>query len=181
MYNAEFIGDETESLPQTVSALLEKIQASRLALEALIEPLSETQLITPEAESGWSVKDQMAHIAIWEGGMDGLLHGRPRFGTMGLDDEAVATHDMDSLNDILIERSRKQSLAEVRRFFKEAHQQLVATLSQLSDEDLLKSYGHYQPDQIGEFTRKPIINWIVANTYDHYAEHYVIIEKLYAK
>ncbi|MCB0193755.1 MAG: ClbS/DfsB family four-helix bundle protein [Anaerolineae bacterium] len=178
MYNAQFIGDETESLPRTVSALLEKIQASRLALEALIEPLSETQLITPEAESGWSVKDQMAHIAIWESGINGLLHGRPRFGTMGLDHETVATHNTDRLNDILIERSREQSLAEVVRFFKESHQKLVATVSQLSDEDLLKPYGYYQPDQTGEFTRKPIINWIVGNTYDHYAEHYAIIEKL---
>ncbi|MCB9079110.1 MAG: ClbS/DfsB family four-helix bundle protein [Anaerolineaceae bacterium] len=177
MYNAELLGNHSESYPATVADLLAKIRADRLALEALIDQLSETQLLTPAADTGWSVKDQMAHIAIWESGIDGLLQGRSRFGTMGLDEADVATHNTDGLNDILIERSRQQSLAEVITFFNDSHRQLVATLGHLSDEDLLKPYGHYQPDQSGDYTDRPVIHWIAGNTYEHYAEHYPLIEK----
>ena len=178
MYSTELIGDNTSSLPITVAELLEKMHTSRSTLEALIEQLSEVQLTTPEADNGWSIKDQLAHIAIWESGIDGLLQGRSRFGTMGLDEATVAANDVDELNDILIERSRQQSLTEVVAFFKESHRRLLATLLNLADDDLLKPYSHYQPDQPGEFTDSPIINWIAGNTYEHYAEHYSIIEKV---
>lgn len=178
MYKAELLGHKSEPYPATVAELLEKIHAGRSALEALIDRLSETQLLTPTADTGWSVKDQLAHIAIWESGIDGLLRGRSRFGTMGLDETDVATHDTDGLNDILIERSRRQSLAEVVTFFNDSHRQLVATLGNLADEDLLKPYRYYQPDQSGDFTDRPVINWIAGNTYEHYAEHYPLIEKL---
>lgn len=178
MYNAELLGNRSESYPATVAELLEKIRSDRSALEALIGQLSETQLLTPAADTGWSVKDQMAHIAIWESGIDSLLQGQSRFGTMGLDEADVETHDTDGLNDILIERSRRQSLAEVVSFFSDVHRQLMATLGALADEDLLKPYGYYQPDQSGDFTDRPVINWIAGNTYEHYAEHYPLIKKL---
>lgn len=177
MYSAELIDDNTSS-PTTVAELLEKIQASRSVLEASVEQLSEVQLTTPEVGDGWSIKDQLAHIAIWESGVDGLLQGRSRFETMGLDEATVAANDVDELNDILIERSRQQSLAEVMTLFKDSHRRLLATILNLADDDLLKTYGHYQPDQPGEFSNRPIINWIANSTYEHYAEHYPIIEKV---
>ena len=180
MYNAELIGNKPDSLPATVAELLENICSSRSALEALIDQLSEAQLLTPATDTGWSVKDQMAHIAIWESGIDGLLQRRSRFGAMGLDEADVATHDIDGLNDILIERSRRQSLAEVVTFFNDSHRQLMATLGALADEDLFNPYRHYEPDQLGDFTDRPVINWIAGNTYEHYAEHYPLIEKLLA-
>ena len=48
------------------TTLLNTIQSEYAHFESLIAPLSEEQLCTPTFEGGWSIKDIMAHIAIWE-------------------------------------------------------------------------------------------------------------------
>ena len=55
---------------------------------------------------------------------------------------------------------------------------MLTTLAGLSDEDLFKTYSYYQPDEPGDDSGDPILNWIMGNTYEHYAEHQAWIEAL---
>src|SRR5215470_767962 len=48
------------------TTLLNTIQTEYAQFESLIAPLSETQLCTAPFEGEWSIKDIMAHIAVWE-------------------------------------------------------------------------------------------------------------------
>lgn len=46
--------------------LLQVIKRDRGRLDALIGSLSETQILATELDAGWSVKDVVAHISVWE-------------------------------------------------------------------------------------------------------------------
>jgi hypothetical protein len=48
------------------TTLLDTIQKEHARFEAIVAPLNEEQLCSPTLEGQWSVKDIMAHIAVWE-------------------------------------------------------------------------------------------------------------------
>jgi hypothetical protein len=168
------MSDETR--PQTKSELLARMAEAGAALEQTLSQLSEAQLTSVDTQSGWAIKDHLAHLAAWEIGIAALLQRQPRWEAMGLDEATVASHETDDLNDIVYRQNKDRSLAEVRAYFHDAHQQMLAALDRLSDEDLLKTYSHYQPDEPGDDSGDPILNWIMGNTYEHYAEHQAWIE-----
>lgn len=47
--------------------------------------------------------------------------------------------------------------------------------------DLFRTYSYFQPDEPGEDSGRPIIAWIIGNTYEHYDEHRAWIEELIAR
>ena len=168
----------TEPLPRDKAQLLERIQRARAALEQTISQLSAAQLVAPGPYEGWSVKDHLAHLAIWEQGLAALLQGRPRYAAMHVDEETYLSADTDGLNAIIYQHNKDRSLAEVLAAFRQAHQQTLAALAGLTDADLFKTYSHYQPDEPGEDSGEPILRWIAGNTYEHYAEHQAWIQAL---
>src|SRR5258706_2365113 len=66
--------------PKDKTELIERIRQEYAALERTIGELHEEQM-TAKPESGWSVKDNLAHIAAWQGILR-LFHigGRPLAG-----------------------------------------------------------------------------------------------------
>jgi hypothetical protein len=48
------------------TTLLNTIQTEYAHFESLVAPLNETHLCTAPFEGEWSIKDIMAHIAVWE-------------------------------------------------------------------------------------------------------------------
>jgi hypothetical protein len=52
----------------------------------------------------------------------------------------------------------------------------LAALSRLSDADLKKPYSHYQPSDPDQ--KRPVLDWVGGNTYEHYAEHIAWINQL---
>ena len=169
--------NESEALPRDKAELLERIQRTRAALERAIGQLSEAQLVAPGAASGWSVKDHLAHLAVWEQGLTALLQGRPRPAAMEVD-EATYLRSEDALNALIYQRNKDRSLAEVLAAFRQAHDQVLAALAGLTDADLFKTYSHYQPNELGEDSGEPILKWVAGNTYEHYAEHHAWLRAL---
>ena len=53
----------------TKRKLLELIKNERTKLEDRLDQISPEDKVTPGVENGWSVKDIMAHICVWEGKM----------------------------------------------------------------------------------------------------------------
>ncbi len=155
-----------------------RIERARMSLDNVIGSLSDDQVVAPSADGGWSVKDHLAHLTAWEAGIAALLQRRPRYSAMQLDTETYFNNDADGLNEIIYQQTSGRSLEEVRAAFTEAQHELVDALARLTDIDLLKTYSHYQPDEPGEDSGEPIVNWIAGNTYDHYDEHRAMIEAL---
>src|SRR6476659_6259846 len=101
-----------ETMPRNKAELIERIESARAELERLIAPLSEEQLTRPGPE-GWSIKDHLAHLALWRKSLIALLAGRNRVEAIGLDPAGEGRQDIDAINARLYERERDRPLAEV--------------------------------------------------------------------
>ena len=164
-----------QTLPQTKAELLERMAQGRTALEQALSQLNEVQLTTRKDQNGWSIKDHLAYMAVWEIGIAALLQRRPRWEAMGLDEATVSDHETDDLNDLIYRQHQDRPLAEVSAYFEEAHRQLLAVLDRLSEAELFQPYTYYDKSKT-DGDNRPIINWIIGNTYEHYAEHQAWIE-----
>lgn len=148
-------------------ALVRRLRESRAKLEETVGRLSDARMARPGPD-GWSAKDHLAHVAIWEESLLALLEGRDREAAMGL--EPTPTWDLDAANAAIYERHRGLSLSTVRDLSQETHARVLAALARLTDADLLRPYAHYQPND-PPHNPKPVIGWIDGNTWEHYAEH----------
>ena len=52
--------------PADKAALLANIQAGYDQLEALLASLSEEQMLIPGVNGSWSIKDNLAHLTVWQ-------------------------------------------------------------------------------------------------------------------
>jgi hypothetical protein len=119
---------------------------------------------------GWTVKDHLVHIAAWEHSLLALIEGRDRLAAMGL--HHLESEDTDAVNEVLWNKHRDEPAEDALRYFRESHEQLMAALRKLSSADLQLGYVHYQPDTAGDpDDDKPVIGWVMDNTYGHYEEH----------
>jgi hypothetical protein len=155
--------------PRTVAELLARIEAGWTALNDLVGRLDEAQLTAPGAD-GWSIVDHLAHLAAWERSVIGLLRGQPRHAAMGIDRDTYE-RGFDAANAAIQARSAGRSLADVRAEVAATHQEVLALLAGLTDADLVRTYSSFQPNEPGEDSGAPVLNWIAGNTYDHYREH----------
>jgi hypothetical protein len=154
----------TESRPSKLQ-LMERIEGGWAELDRLQAALDDAANPEP-AGGGWSLKDHLAHIAVWELSLVALLTGDDREAAVGVPAHAT---DTDSINAIIHERLRGLTAAEVRALLRGTRAQLRDALAPLTDADLVRPYSHYQPHEEGE--NRPVIGWILGNTADHVAEH----------
>jgi uncharacterized protein (TIGR03083 family) len=149
-----------------------------ILLQATLEALTEERMTERTDAAGWTVKDHLAHLAVWETGIIALLRREPRYAAMGVDLETVQHDDEDEFNEILRARYESATLAEVRDRLRRTHDGLAAVVDSLDPEELLKGYSHYQPDEPGDDTGEPVLRWVIGNSSGHYLEHLPWIQKL---
>ncbi len=135
------------------------------ALEEAIANLSAEQMSAPGA-GGWSVKDNLAHLTAWEQFMLGCyLQGRPAHEAMGMDEATFRAADEDGLNDITYRRNRDRPVADVVADWRRSHRALVDYLWSVPFDGLMKPLDPDDPE------KRPVIGWVIGNTYEHYQEH----------
>ena len=162
---------ENETYPGSTAELLDLIQRSWDDLWATIDGLTPAQMEIPDT-GGWSIKDNLAHLTVWERYM--VLHylqGRPAGEAMGLDEATVQSH-YDEINAAIHERNRDRSLDEVTRMARAIHQEVVDYLAAVSFETLMRQKDDDDPE------KRPLLAWVAGNTYEHYDEHLDAIRAL---
>jgi Protein of unknown function (DUF1706) len=111
-------------------------------------------------ESGWSVKDLVAHVATYEGWMAMLLNaGGPNI------PHVVDAMTQDERNAWVFEQNRGRAVEDVLMRSREAFRELVAAVEALPAEDLVA---------VGRFEwagRKPVCELIPRESYLHYEDH----------
>lgn len=138
--------------------LLVRVREARARLDAALGGLSEEDATRVGLTSEWSVKDCLAHIAMWEREgvrvLQDIFAGtyRPRY-----DDETIERRNRES-----VAEWRGRSYSEVSGELKEAHAEFVALLEGL-------------PEEVDE--RTPGYKFIAGVTFDHMAHHAAQIEK----
>lgn len=158
--------------------LLERINRSYAALEAVINPLDDGQL-SRRGPQGWSIKDHLAHLAVWELGIAWLLQGRPRYAAMDVEGAIDQYTTMDDINELIYHRNLNLTADEAREKLRKTHQEMLEALEGLSDQDLFQPYLAFLP-QGDEGPQEPVLYWINGNTFEHFDEHRGYINKIIA-
>jgi hypothetical protein len=158
----------TENLP-TISELFVRIARGRADLEAWSVTLSEAELNAPRKD-GWSIKDHLVHLAMWELSTAALLRGESRYARMGIQ-PGEPIPDETALNAQIQSQYKNRSVEDALNLFHSAHMELLGELAKLSDADLQKPYSHFQPNDKDADDKNPILGWIIGNSYGHYEEH----------
>jgi hypothetical protein len=159
------------STPQSMTDLLARIRAEWSALLTVVEGLSAEQMATPDA-GGWSPKDNLAHLAAWEQWLLRYhLGGEPAHQVLQLDEATFDTFDETSINALLYERNRDRSVGSILSELKDTNNRVLATLERLSFDDLLAARYADDPQH------RPVLDWVIGNTYEHIHEHRQTIER----
>jgi hypothetical protein len=165
----------TNQLPRDKAELLAWIEREWVALGQSYAGLSDEQMSVPDT-GGWSIKDNLAHVTEWERFMRlAYLQGIPEPEAMGIDAETLAREDENGINAILFQRNRDRSVADVLVELDRSHQQVVTELEGMTFEEMMRPMNPEDPK------RRPLMLWIIGNTYEHYQEHRINVEKLTRK
>ncbi len=152
----------------TKAELLAKIAAGWDDLQSYLAGLDFEQVVAPSDPAGWTPKDHLVHLAIWEDSINALLDGKPRWEHMGVPQDLFERGEWDDVNAIIQQRYHDLPLGDVQQLFFDIHGRLVAKLEALSEADLARPYRDYQP---GSTDDTPIRYWFSTDTYAHYDEH----------
>ncbi|HEY7356374.1 MAG TPA: ClbS/DfsB family four-helix bundle protein [Ktedonobacterales bacterium] len=163
-----------ETMPETVEKdeLLRRIENGYKQFEAILAPLSAAQMMTPEVNGSWSVKDNLAHLTVWQdyllSQLQGILNNQepPEF-MPGLATE-------DEINERIYQQNKDRSLAEVQAAFRASYQRVLEAVQAMSAESL------NAPSPWSK-SGNPLWPFIVGNTYGHYEEHGGIIQRWLAR
>ncbi|MGH2493747.1 MAG: ClbS/DfsB family four-helix bundle protein [Ktedonobacteraceae bacterium] len=149
------------------TTLLDTIQTEYARFESLIAPLSETQLCATDSEGQWSIKDIMAHVAVWEQicarWLEEFLRGETPQPSERLDQHS---------NERIYRENRDRSLPEVRELMRSTHEQFLHQIDLLtqkfSEEDLNAAHRFAWTESWPGYS---LISAIADNSYEHYQDH----------
>ncbi len=147
------------------SHLIEAVTNGRQRFEATLSQLDEDQMTTPSLESGWSVKDVLAHIQVWETRMVSWLEDVQRGEIPQMLPSGMTWDDLDQMNEAIYLEYRDKPLVEVLAEFRQSFPKALELVKSISEEDLIN------PDRFEWREGKPLWFIVAANTFWHYEEH----------
>ena len=142
---------EMDDMSSDADTLVDQIERAYAELLRLYRSVPVAALIEPSLSNGWSVKDTLAHIAVWEWRCASLLDA-----ARDTDTPLKAMPDIDALNRESYEERKEWSWTEVEFDFRHAHQTLLKVIRELPFERLSDPF---------------IQQSIAEETWEHYAEH----------
>ena len=146
--------------------VLELIHREHEALLAVLELLTEAQLVESGVENGWSVKDILAHITAWEQKMVQWIEASLSGDVSKLSvPYGMTDDDVNQLNQQFYLANQNKPLPAVQATFAASFQQSLKMVETLTEADLLN------PDRFEWREGRPLWYLVAANTWEHYQEH----------
>jgi hypothetical protein len=163
--------DSEEPILTDPELLHSRIHEEWEALAAVVSALDEGHIVRRD-EGEWSVKDILAHIAAWEKFLiTNQFLGIPAADALCVAPEVLERAGEDEVNAILFERSRDRSLTDIQFDWYETHRWLMSELAKLVEAQLKMETLCFGAKP------RPLAQWIIFNTCDHYQEHRRSIER----
>lgn len=150
--------------PTTKTELLATIQTDYQALLDLVQRFSPVEQQTPGVNSEWAIKDVLTHLTAWEQ----LFLGWYQAGARGETPVTPAPghtwgwKSLGALNQRIYSEHKNESPTEAAQAFTTSHEQVVALIQTLSEEEL------FTPGRYGWLGKATVEASIRANTYNHY-------------
>lgn len=164
----------------TKAELMQHIERDWERLSALLDKLSPFQFTEIKNAEGWTVKDHVAHMAAWEKSAIAFLQSIPRHRGLGVPEDIYSSRDVERINADIYQTHADDPPEVVRARLIDTHQQMLQILSRLTDEDLMKPYSDYLPDERRDGEGPPAINFIYGATAHHFRTHQRWIEEMLA-
>ena len=138
--------------------------------EALLGGLSEDQLVAPELDMGWSVKDVVAHLMAWQRITNARLRAAlrdeaPDFGEWPEGLQPDSEEDLEAINAWIYKTYHDLSWGSVYQYWRSGYQRLLDT-AQAVPESILRESGRFAwlPDYP--------LSAVLDGTLEHHEEHY---------
>ena len=145
--------------------LLAEIQAERQSLEAVLAELSEDQMLVTGVLDDWTVKDLLAHIAVWEQRMVSWVAQALRGEVPEMLPPGMTWDDLDEWNEETYQKHRLRALEEVLVEFRQSYPQALQAAQGIEEQDLIDA------DRYPWREGRPLWMMVAANTSWHYKEH----------
>ena len=154
----------------TKATLFDKVSSGYNAFEKLLSPLTQAQMLVPEVNGGWSIKDNIAHITSWHQRLLELLQAAEQRRPPAKIPETLDDATVDQINEHFYQENKSLTLDVVLQRFRTSYIQVIATIQVLSDED-------FTDTQRFAWLEGTLLWQVVKdNTYGHYQEHAEIIQ-----
>ena len=140
------------------------MEAARGELQKVIDGLSDEELLAPGVVGGWSVRDVLQHISLWEAELVKLLVHLPQ-GRKPPGERYSGEVDIDKLNAKWHAETRDRPLEHVLTDFQAVRKQTVRRVEALADADLEVVKPH------SWLRGRPVWVWIADETWEHDREH----------
>lgn len=151
--------------------LLQNIQDSYAAFEAGLASLNAGQMTAPVLDGGWSVKDTLAHLAVWHRRALDLLDPVEPARVPGIPASGIEDTDINQFNARFYAAHKDLPLDEALAGFRESYRQLLTVVERMTEADLMSP--------LRDETR--FWQVVAGNTYDHYPEHLSAIRAAFAE
>ncbi|MGI8483815.1 MAG: DinB family protein [Thermomicrobiales bacterium] len=172
------MAESERTRPQDKAGLLANIDQSWHELQRTITRYSDDQLTGRRDAAGWSAKDHLAHVAIWERSTLELLRdGRPQHETLGVDlslYESSEESKFTKINAILQAGSADWPLARVKSELEAVHVPLVGLIEAMTPADLALPWSAFE----SRARETPALIVLDGDCTEHYDDHRRWIEEL---
>ncbi len=145
--------------------VLEEMQAGRAEFDALLAQLSDEQMCDAALDGGRSVKDVLAHIAVWERRCARWLEISMRGEVPERPEPGVTWDKIDDLNERDFLNTQNYTLQEARDAYRQSYRQLFDLVKSMPEEDFGMSH------RFSWWEGEPISTVIASNSFEHYREH----------
>ena len=151
--------------------LLAELDQEWANIERVCAALNENAMLAPGVQGEWSVKDILVHISAWEKYLLDRLgyvmtRQHPQYPVM------TTWDDVHRFNAQVYGENKDRPLASVVIEFRSLYRGVMTVLEALDDKMLDQPYSYDFPDD-----QLTLLQLIKANTYEHYREHCIAIDK----
>lgn len=161
------------------AAFIEQVKNDYSAWEGLIATIPDERKHEQGAAGHWSVKDLIAHIAVYERWtiewLEPALQGNSPEWEPPVGEEGV---DIDEQNAMFYEQNRDRTLADISAEATDIHEQVMSLLDQIPEDSHTRDIRDFAPE-VGLHYREgtTILGAIDGNTAEHYREHYNDVQR----
>lgn len=153
------------------SELLAKFDQEWANIERICAGLSEAEMIAPGVQGEWSVKDILVHLSAWEKYLLDRL-GYVMTGQLPQYPAMASWDDVHHFNALVYEENKGRPLTSVIIEFRSLYRGVMTVIEALDEEMLNKTFTYDFPNDA-----LTVLQLIWSNTYEHYQEHFIAIDK----